>query len=299
MTHITKLFTEAPLVAIAGVDLLEAKASADRLVQFTDVNLFRDGSTDPTQKKTIVVWFSCGACSAVALLKTIEKYSGTHIIRAVYNPLAEEDSDNLRFLADIQKLSGLTIELAVNSKWPSASAEEVWEKKAYMAGIKGAPCTGVLKKQARQQWEAANEWEYLVLGFPKGEEKRHETFVLTERENSLPVLIDAGLTKQDCAEYLQKLGVSLPRVYALGFPNANCIGCVKATSPTYWNLVREHFPEVFDRRVTQSNRLNVRLTRVKGVRLHLRDLKPTDKGQSLKSLKKTVTDCGIFCEEKF
>ena len=32
MRHITKLFTEAPLVAIAGVDLLEAKASADRLV---------------------------------------------------------------------------------------------------------------------------------------------------------------------------------------------------------------------------------------------------------------------------
>ena len=47
-------------------------------------------------KKTIVVWFSCGAASTVAAKKTIELYGNSHSIRVVNNPIKEEDSDNLR-----------------------------------------------------------------------------------------------------------------------------------------------------------------------------------------------------------
>ena len=37
--------------------------------------------------KTIAVWFSCGAASAVAAKKTIEKYGSTHNIRLLNNPV--------------------------------------------------------------------------------------------------------------------------------------------------------------------------------------------------------------------
>jgi hypothetical protein len=88
-------------------------------------------------------------------------------------------------------------------------------------------------------------------------------------------------------------GIKLPEIYNLGFPNANCIGCVKSQSPTYWNLVRKHFPEVFEERVEQSRKIGVRLVKRKGERIFLDELKPTEYGGKIKSW-----ECGIFCETK-
>jgi len=109
----------------------------------------------------------------------------------------------------------------------------------------------------------------------------------------LPILIDANMTKNDCADMIRAAGIKLPEIYGRGFPNANCIGCVKATSPTYWNLVRREFPEVFDQRAEQSRRLGARLVRVKNERIFLDELDPKAKGRPLK----TMPDCGLFCEE--
>jgi len=46
------------------------------------------------ENKIIVVWFSCGAASAVAAKKTIEKYGSSNTIRIVNNPIKEEHEDN-------------------------------------------------------------------------------------------------------------------------------------------------------------------------------------------------------------
>ncbi len=243
----------------------------------------------------IAVWFSCGAASAAAAKLTVEKY-GTGNVRVVNNPVAEEDADNLRFLDDVQSWIGVEVEQAVNPAFPSASAREVWDKRKAMSFAKsgGAPCTGELKKKARQLWEAQNKPDWHVFGFTIDEKKRHENFVLTERENVLPVLINAGMTKRDCAVMVQDAGIVLPRVYEQGYPNANCLGCVKATSPTYWNHVRQINPDVFRDRAEQSRRLGVRLVRYKGQRIFLDELPPDAKGRPMKSLK---FDCGIICEE--
>ena len=102
-----------------------------------------------------------------------------------------------------------------------------------MSGVAGAPCTLELKKVARQQWEQEHNPDYHVLGFTLDEKKRHDRFVLTERSNVIPILIDNKITKDDCYAILQSEGIDLPNIYKRGYPNANCIGCVKATSPTY------------------------------------------------------------------
>ena len=52
--------------------------------------------------KTIAVWFSCGAASAVAAKKVIEKYGKNNTIRIINNPIKEEDADNQRFLKDVE-----------------------------------------------------------------------------------------------------------------------------------------------------------------------------------------------------
>ena len=240
----------------------------------------------------IAVWFSCGAASAAALKLTVEMY-GADNVRAVNNPVIEEHHDNRRFAEDVASWVGVEIEYAVNSKYPLASVVDVFDRRKGMAFPHGAPCTVELKKRARQEWEKTNPVDWHVLGFTVDERKRHERFVMTERENVLPVLIDAKMTKNDCADMIRAAGIKLPEVYGRGFPNANCIGCVKATSPTYWNLVRREFPEVFDARAEQSRRLGARLVRVKNERIFLDELDPSAAGRPLK----VMPDCGLFCEE--
>ena len=243
----------------------------------------------------VVAWFSCGAASACALKIASQLYPG---IRAVNNPVAEEHHDGLRFMKDIEKWTGVKIEIAQNFSFPDNSADSVWRKRGYMAGRKGAPCTGLLKKEARRTWEDLNTWDgYHVFGFTVDEKHRHERRVAAGMK-MLPVLIDAGMTKQDCFDMVKAAGIELPAVYSMasrfgsGFPNANCIGCVKATSPTYWNHVRETFPDVFAARAELSRELGARLVRHKGKRIFLDELPPDAIGRSMKTMK---TECGISC----
>lgn len=241
----------------------------------------------------IAVWFSCGAASAVAAKRAVELYGDQ--VRVVNNPVIEEDKDNLRFLKDVESWLGVPIEFATNSKYPTCSAVDVWDYKKYMSGVAGAPCTVELKKVARQQWEIINKPSWHVLGFTADEVKRHNRFVLGERENVIPILINEGITKDRCFEILQTAGIKLPNAYHLGYPNANCIGCVKASSPTYWNHVRKVNPEVFEERSVQSRKIGARLAIVKGKRTFLDELAPDAFGRSMKTMS---IECGIFCEEK-
>jgi 3'-phosphoadenosine 5'-phosphosulfate sulfotransferase (PAPS reductase)/FAD synthetase len=244
--------------------------------------------------KEITVWFSCGAASAVAAKKTIEIYGAKNNIRIVNNPVKEEHPDNQRFLKDVESWLGVPIEYAVNPKFPDSSAVTVWDKYNYMSGITGAPCTLHLKKKARQAWEQENKSDYLVLGFTADEKKRADRFKLTERENLIPVLIDEYITKEKCFEIISRANIKRPEIYNLGYPNANCIGCVKATSPTYWNLVRKTFPDIYEERANQSRRIGAKLVRHKGERIYLDELPENAKGRSLKSYD---FECGLFCEE--
>ena len=240
----------------------------------------------------IAVWFSNGAPSACALKLTIERF-GVENVRALNNPVAEEDPDNLRFCRDVAEWCGIEVEHVTNRNYPSGSAVEVWAKRRAMVFPHGAPCTTHLKKQARQQWEAENKVDAHVFGFTLEEKKRHDAFVLTERENVIPVLIEARMTRAMCGDMIRAAGIKLPRVYDWGLPNANCLGCVKATSPTYWNLIREIAPDVFRQRAEQSRELGARLVRVGNARVFLDELDTKERGRPLKRM----PDCGLFCEE--
>jgi hypothetical protein len=96
-------------------------------------------------------------------------------------------------------------------------------------------------------------------------------------------LIKRRITKQKCFDILKKANIKLPEIYSIksrfadGFPNANCIGCVKAGSPTYWNHVRETFPEVFKLREIQSRKIGAKLVSVHPK--HLPDWKEIKKGE--------------------
>lgn len=245
--------------------------------------------------ETIVVWFSCGAASAVAAFKTLDKYGDICNVRIVNNPVAEEHEDNIRFLKDVEKWLGVEIEFATNKNFPDCSAESVWRKSKYMAGHQGAPCTVKLKKEARQQFEKENKIDWHVLGFTADETHRHKRFIQTERDNLLPVLIDQGITKAHCFEILHSFGIKRPAIYELGYPNANCIGCVKGQYGKYWNLVRKTYPDIFKKRAELSRELKVKLWKISDDDRRFLDELPEDydDGQMIIDF-----ECGIFCEEK-
>lgn len=245
------------------------------------------------ERETIAVWFSCGVASAIAAKKTIEKYGDTHNILIVNNPVINEHPDNLRFMADVEKWIGQKILQATNENYPNADIREVFDKVKYISGIAGAPCTRELKKEARYQFEKKNKIDYHVLGFTIDEWERQKRFNENERGNTIPVLITELITKADCFKILEKARIKLPVIYSLGYPNANCIGCVKSSSPTYWNLVRKTFPDIFEERAVQSRRIGCKLVQLKGKRIFLDELLETDMGGKIKSW-----ECGIFCDTK-
>lgn len=239
--------------------------------------------------KKIVVWFSCGNNSAVAAKLAVERLGGEdlRLVRCVVN---NEHPDNDRFHADVERWIGRPIERAASAEY--ADCWDVWERRKYLSGPKGAPCTAAMKKAVR--WEIERTWwpDYQVFGFSADEAKRATDFAARNPEvRLLNVLIDEGITKPQCAQLVEGAGIALPVLYGLGFKNNNCIGCVKATSPAYWANVRTHFPETFERMAELSRRLGCRLTRIKGKRVFIDEIPENFKGAD----RSAPVDCGVLC----
>jgi len=231
----------------------------------------------------LVVWFSCGAASACAL-KLVAPLKPL----AVYCDVAgDEHPDNQRFRNDVQDWTGVTIQSIRSAKHQSIN--EVFDSKRYMSGIKGAPCTVAMKKVPRFAFQQPDDVH--VFGMTTDEQKRIREFTETNHElHLLWPLLRAGMSKADCFTMLTDAGIKRSAMYELGYKNANCIGCVKSTSPSYWNLVRKTHPEVFALRCEQSRRLKVRLVRIKNVRRFLDELPPDD----LTDLQEDLS-CGPQC----
>lgn len=233
-----------------------------------------------------VVWFSCGAASAVAAKLTVEKYGDACTI--VYcDTMATEHADNARFFAEVEKWIVRKIEKVRSDKY--ATVDDVFERRRYMSGIAGAICTVEMKKLPREEFQRPDDIH--IFGYTADETRRAEQF--EDNNQSLAVewiLIDQLVTKAECLRRLEKAGIALPAMYALGFDHNNCLGCVKATSPGYWNRTRRLFPEVFARRVAQSRAIGVKLVRVDGARRFLDEL-PDDSEAPDDDI-----DCGPVCQ---
>jgi hypothetical protein len=233
----------------------------------------------------VIGWFSCGDASAVACALTLKAHHDAVLAR-IHIP--NEHADNDRFADDCAKWYGRPIEKLQSTEY--RDAWDVWERRKYIAGIAGAPCTGELKKAVRFKFQRPDDLH--VFGFTFEEQKRAETFRRNNFELAVSFpLIEAGLSKPDCHAIVRAAGIELPAMYRLGFDNNNCIGCPKGGAG-YWNMIRRHFPAQFGRMDELSHRLGARLVKQDGARIFLRDLRPETGRQ-----KDEVTiDCSPFCE---
>jgi len=235
-----------------------------------------------------IVWFSCGAASAVAAKIATERHDDVDV---VYCDLrADEHPDNQRFFDDVQEWIGQSIRVVRSSKY--ASINDVFARRRYMAGIAGAPCTVEMKKIPRFAFQHPDDIH--LFGFTADEQDRIARF--DEYNPGLAtqhILLENEITKADCLRIVEDADIDLPAMYLLGYRNNNCLGCVKATSARYWNMIRHDFPDVFALRAEQSREYGARLTRVRGVRVFLDELPvdylPSDELENVSC----GPDCGI------
>lgn len=212
----------------------------------------------------IVSWFSCGAASAVAT-----KLMRPDVI--AYCETGSEDKDNARFMADCEKWFEQGVLHLRNEEWTDTWA--VWEKRRFISGPNGAPCAGELKIKPRLAFQLPDDVH--VFGYTADTNDVSRAKALREHWPDLNVvtpLIDRGITKAACLAMIENAGIKPPRVYAIGFPNANCIPCGKATSPAYWALVRKEYPLQFKRMADLSREVGARLTRINNVRIFIDEI---------------------------
>lgn len=228
-----------------------------------------------------VCWFSCGISSFVAcyLTKDIDKIIYTHI--------EDQHPDSLRFLHDCEELLGREIEVIQSDKYEGV--DDVIEKTRCINTAFGAPCTKWLKKQVRKDWEKKYfEHHTYIWGYDVDEKKRADRVAetMTDYDHEFP-LIEQGLTKKECHGIAAELGLKRPEMYDLGYPNNNCIGCVKG-GMGYWNKIRVDFPEVFERRARQEREIGHSC--IKGV--FLDELDPERGRKNIEIME----DCTIACQ---
>ena len=248
----------------------------------------------------VLVWFSCGAASAVAAKMAVDKY-GDRCEVLYCDTLKYEHPDNKRFMADVAKWIGKDIKLLKSDKYEDIF--DVFEKTGWLIGVGGARCTTELKKNVRKQYQ--REGDLHIFGLTVDEQKRIDRF--EDQNNDIEVewiLADTNVNKTKCYHILQAAGIELPAMYKLGYNNNNCIGCVKGQAG-YWNKIRVDFPDAFDRMAKLERRMNVAINKtyktVEGkrerVRVFLDELDPS----AGRDVPMPDIDCGALCvtpEEK-
>lgn len=237
----------------------------------------------------IVCWFSCGAASAVATKLAISENEGRLPLVVARCIVREEHPDNERFAADCEKWFGVPITNLISEKY-DGSIYEVFRKESYISGVLGAPCTRLLKKQVRLDFERPSDRH--VFGYCAEEQARWDSFLDANNIDAVAPLVDRGLLHSESLAIIQGAGIRLPAMYRLGYQHNNCIGCCKAQGQGYWNKIRVDFPVMFDRMAAESRRLGVRILKVGGGRRFLDEITPG--AGSYKD--EPEVQCGVFCE---
>ena len=226
-----------------------------------------------------VSWFSAGVSSAVAT-----KLSNPDLI--IYNPVADMHPDTERFITECEAWFGKKV-------WRLGSTRvNTVEAACRLSAAITIPrsftaCTKHLKIVVRQYWEIDNPGPHTyVWGMDKGEIGRMDGLRerMPQHDHEFPL---ADMTKAEAHGFFAKSGIRRPTMYDMGYPNNNCIGCVRGYAG-YWNKIRIDFPEVFKARAALERLIGHSCMK----ECYLDEL-PEDKGRKLKVI---VAECGAACE---
>lgn len=231
-----------------------------------------------------VVWFSAGVSSFIAA------YLGKDIDKIIYTHINDQHDDSMRFVKECEKFLDREIEIT-QSKYKSV--DEVIRASGYIKAPYGAPCTNLLKRRVRKDWERKNPGRHTyVWGLDLTERDRAERLSenMPEYDHEFP-LIAKMVTKEDAHGMCGRMGIKRPKMYDLGYRNNNCIGCVKG-GMGYWNSIRRDFPEVFQERSIREREIGFAILKDQNGPVWLDELNP-NRGRLEDEI---MESCGIMCE---
>lgn len=228
-----------------------------------------------------VCWMSAGVSSFIA------GYLAGNIDEWIYIDIADQHPDSRRFISDCEAVIGKMVTILTPEYGDVDTACRIggFINRPQV----GAYCTKYLKKRVRKQWEYEHQdFEITYIwGFDARETRRAERMIeaYPQFHHEFP-LIDKGLSKNECHALLHDLGIERPVMYDLGYPNNNCIGCVKG-GMGYWNKIRKDFPDVFAKRAKLERDLGSSC--INGI--FLDELDP-NRGRMEQEI---FPECGIMC----
>jgi len=238
--------------------------------------------------KKKICWVSAGISSFMA------GYLAGDVDEWIYIDIADQQEDSIRFIKDCEKAIGKKIQVLKSSQYRC-----VEDCVRAFGGFRNpgngfAPCTNWLKKRVRKEWEAQHtdcELTY-VWGFDLAEKGRAERMVeANPQSNHEFPLIAKNLSKEEVHGLFERtFAFARPLMYDLGYPNNNCIGCIKG-GMGYWNRIRKDFPEVFESRAKLERLVGHSMLKDKNGPVYLDELDP-DRGDMNTEI---FPDCGIMC----
>lgn len=222
-------------------------------------------------------------------------YLAGNIDEWIYIDIADQHPDSMRFIRDCEKVIGNEIKILKSKEYNSVE-DCVRVFGGFKIPYNGfAPCTNWLKKRVRKEWEAQHE-EYditYVWGFDLKEKGRAERTIEAnpQAKHEFP-LIEKGLSKEEVhGLFERKFDIPRPKMYELGYPNNNCIGCIRA-GMGYWNRIRKDFPEVFESRSKLEREVGHAILKDNHSKpLYLDELDPSRGNMNTE----IFPDCGIMC----
>ena len=222
-------------------------------------------------------------------------YLAGDVDKWIYIDIADQHPDSIRFIHDCEKSIGKKIQIIKSSEY--MCVEDCIKTAGFIGNYRSgiAVCTNYLKKRVRKQWEETHK-DYditYVWGFDMKEKRRAERTVESNPHASHEFpLIQKNLSKQDAHGLFERIfDFPRPKMYDLGYPNNNCIGCVKG-GMGYWNHIRKDFPDIFNSRAKLERTVGQSILKDgNGNPIYLDELEP-DRGNMNIEI---FPDCSIMC----
>lgn len=185
-----------------------------------------------------------GGITAWAAAKRIAMLEGTEGMVLLFADTLIEDEDTYRFLPEAAANVGAPLVRIADGRDPW----QVFNDERFIGNSRVDPCSKELKRKLLNKWRTDNTDPAacsVVSGLNWEEPERVARFAERQAPWTVrtPLCEAPWISKRGCLDWCRAEGMEPPRMYAMGFPHANCGGfCVKAGQGTF-RLLLHHFPE--------------------------------------------------------
>lgn len=184
-----------------------------------------------------VVSVSGGVCSAVALLRAVERFGADGVL-PVFCDTKAEDADLYRFLDDCDEAFGVqTLRIAEGrTLW------EVARDVRFIPNSQTGQCSRILKRDLFAKLMRDYQPELVAYGFSAEEPERAERRAKGSEFPCWFPLIDKPIVcGGDAKRIISDLGIEIPALYKRGYEHNNCGGfCFKAGQRQFAHLLLDN-----------------------------------------------------------